>query len=98
MKNKANKVAQRSLAHVQHRNKVSDSQDDLQPEFGNVAIVAKSRKKHISPQTPPNVSAETRISSEVSPARSLRLIKVEPTIENKSDQFKTALQRRQTRT
>ena len=51
MKNQANKIAQRSLVHVTNRNKVSDSNDEPQPEYGNVAIVAKPQKKHVSPRT-----------------------------------------------
>ena len=49
-KNKANRVAQRSLVHVQKKNAVSDSDDEPQPEYGNVAIVAKPKKKHVSPR------------------------------------------------
>ena len=50
-KNRAEKVAQRSLSPVPHTNEVSDSDDDHQPEYGNVAIVAKPQKKHVSPRT-----------------------------------------------
>ena len=51
MKNKANKVAQRSLAPVPNRNEVSDSDDEPQPEYGQVAIVLKPQKKHVSPRS-----------------------------------------------
>ena len=52
MNNKANAIAQRLRVHVPNRNKVSDSNDDPQPEYdSNVAIVAKPQKKHVSPRT-----------------------------------------------
>ena len=51
MKNKANKIAQRSLAPVPNRSEVSDSDDEPQPEYGYVAIVAKPKKKHVCPRT-----------------------------------------------
>ena len=51
MKNKTNKVAQRSHVHVPHRNEASVSYDEPQPEYGNVAIVAKPQKKYVSPRT-----------------------------------------------
>ena len=51
MKNKTNKVAQRSHVHVPHGNEASGSDDEPQPEYGNVAIVAKPQKKHVSPRT-----------------------------------------------
>jgi hypothetical protein len=53
-KNLVDKVAQRSLAPVQKRDKVSedsDSNDDTQPKYGHVAIVAKPQTKHFSPST-----------------------------------------------
>ena len=50
-KNKADKMLQRSFVPVQQRNEVSDSDDEHQPEYGNVAIVAKPQKKHVSPRT-----------------------------------------------
>ena len=50
-KNKANRVAQRSLAHVPPRNEVSDSDDDHHPEYGGMAtIVKKPKKRHVSPR------------------------------------------------
>ena len=51
MKNRTDKVAQRSLVRVHQRNEVSDSDDEPQPEYGNVAIVPKPQKKHVSPRT-----------------------------------------------
>ena len=45
-KNKANKLAQRSLMPVPDQ--YSDSEDDNQPEFGNMMMVAKP--KHVSPR------------------------------------------------
>ena len=45
-KNKGNKVAQKSLVPVD--NHLDDSDDDNQPEYGNMVIVAKP--KHVSPQ------------------------------------------------
>ena len=45
-KNKANKLAQRSLVPV--ADQYSDSDDDNQPEFGNMMMVAKP--KHVSPR------------------------------------------------
>ena len=44
-KNKANKQAQKSLVQVSEH--LSDSDDDNQPEYGNMVIVAKP--KHVSP-------------------------------------------------
>ena len=49
-KNKANKVAERSLVSVQEKNEVSDSDDDNQPEYGGMAMAVKP-KKHVSPRT-----------------------------------------------
>ena len=51
MKNRTDKVAQRSLVPVQHRNKASDSDDEPQPEHGGVSVVVKLQKKHVSPWT-----------------------------------------------
>ena len=51
MKNKTNKVPQRSRVPVPCSNEVSDSNDDPQPEYGQVAIVVKPQKKHVSPRT-----------------------------------------------
>ena len=52
-KNKANRIAERSLVNVPEKNAVSDSDDDNQPEYGGnigmMAIVAKP-KKHVSPR------------------------------------------------
>ena len=45
-KNKANKLAQKSLVPV--ANQYSDCDDDNQPEYGNMVIVAKP--KHLSPR------------------------------------------------
>ena len=50
-KNRTDKVAQRSLAPAPHRNEVSKSDDEPQPEYGNIAIVVKPQKKHVSPWT-----------------------------------------------
>ena len=49
-KNKASRVAQRSLVPIQDRTELSDSDDDNQPEFGQMAIVARP-KTHVSPRT-----------------------------------------------
>ena len=50
-KNKANRVAQRSLVQVQPRNEVSDSDDENYPEYGGIAtIVKKPKKRHVSPR------------------------------------------------
>ena len=46
-KNKANKIAHRSLVPVQ-TNELSDSDDNNQPEYGPMAIVGKP--KHVSPR------------------------------------------------
>ncbi len=43
-------MAKRSLVAVEEKDSVTDSYEDLQPEFGGVAIVVKSQK-HLSPQT-----------------------------------------------
>ncbi len=48
-RNRKDKVAQRSLVAVEEKNSVSDSNEDAQPEFGGVAIVAKSQKR-LSPR------------------------------------------------
>ena len=48
-KNKAYRIAQRSLAPVPDKNEVSDSDDEPQFEHGYVTIVAKPKKKHASP-------------------------------------------------
>ena len=48
--NKASRVAQRSLVPIQERTELSDSDDDNQPEFGQMAIVARL-KTHVSPRT-----------------------------------------------
>ena len=50
-KNKASKIAQRSLVPVHDRTELTDSDDDNQPEFGNIAIVVKPPKKHLTPRT-----------------------------------------------
>ena len=49
-KNKASRVAQRSLVPIQDRTELSDSDDDNQPEIGQMAIVARP-KTHVSPRT-----------------------------------------------
>ena len=49
-KNKANRIAQRTLVPVQDKNAVSDSNDEPQFEHGLVTIVAKPQKKHVSPR------------------------------------------------
>ena len=49
-KNQASKIAQRSLVPVHDRTKLTDSNDDPQPDYGAMAIVAKP-KKHVSPRT-----------------------------------------------
>ena len=50
-KNKANKIAQRSIVPFADRNEVSDSDDDNQPEYGGMAtIVKKPKKRHVSPR------------------------------------------------
>ena len=51
MKNRTDKVAQRSLQLVQHRSEVADPDDEPQPEYGGVAVVVKPQKKHVSPWT-----------------------------------------------
>ncbi len=42
-------MAQRSLVAVEEKDSVSDSDEDAQPEFGGVAMVAKSQKR-LSPR------------------------------------------------
>ena len=49
MKNKPNKLAQRSLVNVPEKNVVSDSDDEHQFEQGFLTIVAKPKEKHVSP-------------------------------------------------
>ena len=46
-KNKSSRMAQRSLVPV-NKTELSDSDDDNQPEYGNMAIVTKP--KHVSPR------------------------------------------------
>ena len=40
------KVAQESMVPVLHRDEVTDSDDEPQPEYGNIAIVVKPKHKH----------------------------------------------------
>ena len=47
---KADKIAQRSLVCAKPREQVSDSEDDNQPEYGNMVMAIKSTK-HVSPRT-----------------------------------------------
>ena len=54
MKNKTNKVPQRSRVPVPCSNEVSDSNDDPQPEYGQVAIVVKPQRKAQEACKPPN--------------------------------------------
>ena len=52
-KNKAKRIARRSLAPVQNRNEVSDSEDEPQPEYGGMATIVnlkKPKKRHVSPR------------------------------------------------
>ncbi len=46
--NRKDKVAQRSLVAVKEKDSVSDSNEDIQHEFGGVAIVKKPQK-YLSP-------------------------------------------------
>ena len=72
-KNKSN-IAQRSHIHVQHRNEVSDSYDEPQPEHGNIAIVVKPPKKHVSPRTMnARLSGITRRNSDMHNAKDQRV-------------------------
>jgi hypothetical protein len=49
-KNRNDKIAQRSLVQVQPKEEVTDSNDDNQPDFENIAIVIKPQK-YVSPQS-----------------------------------------------
>ena len=49
-KNKANRIAQHSLATVLNRNEFSDSEDKPQTEYGGMATIMKKPKRHVSPR------------------------------------------------
>ena len=39
------------MVHMFSRDEDSDSYDEPQPEYGNIAIVVKQKQKHVSPRT-----------------------------------------------
>ena len=49
-KNKSSRIAQRSLVIVHDKIELSDSDDENQPDYGGMAILARP-KKHVSPRT-----------------------------------------------